>query len=68
MRFEMMMTDGRKSLDGRIRRLVAYVNTHVVHIHAGNPGEQAALDWARKTIEQGIRNLAQSAFANRTED
>ena len=60
MKWETRNVDGTKSLDCKIKRLVNYVNNHVAHMDT-----EESKRWAQKTIENGVRNLAENVFAQR---
>jgi len=55
-----MTMEGYRSLDRRIAKLVAYVNEHI-----NNPkwDKTEAIAWGKKTVEQGIKNIANNTFA-----
>jgi len=69
MKFGYETVEGRKSLDRRIAKLVAYVNEQVekqtIHRSLADPTDQNVADWAIQTIEQGIKNIAESTIAYR---
>lgn len=69
MKFQTMHADGKKSTDAKIRKLVKYVNDTIAEPNLwrrdGVTDEDACAEWAQKTIEQGVRNIASGVFADR---
>ena len=63
MKWEIRNSDGTKSIDRKISKLVAYVNNHVKHM----TDEESAINWSQKVIEEGVIRIASRSFANRIE-
>ncbi|MFH1616933.1 MAG: hypothetical protein ABIG61_17845 [Planctomycetota bacterium] len=60
MTFSYETSDGKKSIDRKVAKLVKYVNHHVKHM-----SDEEATAWAQRTIEQGIKNIASYTVAVR---
>uniref|UniRef100_A0A6M3LAK9 Uncharacterized protein n=1 Tax=viral metagenome TaxID=1070528 RepID=A0A6M3LAK9_9ZZZZ len=73
MKFRAIFPDKSVSIDSKIKRLVKYVNDGLDPKYFDGLGtgywknEQEAIDWARKIIEDGIKNIAFKVFADRVE-
>ena len=73
MKFRAIFPDKSVSIDSKIKRLVKYVNDGLDSLYFNGIGpsywenEQEAINWARKTIEDGIKTLASQVFADRVE-
>ena len=73
MEFAFETSDGRKSLDRKIKKLIEYVNTRAdswieIEKHKyTNQGdlERSVAQWAKETIENGIKNLASNCSVYR---
>ena len=62
MKFNVQTADGKKSIDRKVAKLVRYVNEHVQHM-----ATDEATEWARRTIENGVKNLASYCVAVRVD-
>ena len=71
--FRTINPDGSKSIDHKVKKLVAYVNSRInqqlnqTDLFRGDWTEEKRIDWARETIETGVKNIAADVFADRIE-
>jgi len=61
LKFNIMSINGKGSIDGQIKHLIKYVNEHINQIRWENRDE--AVNWGKKTIEQGMQNIVSNFFA-----
>jgi len=73
MKFSYETSDGYKSIDRKIKKLIAYVNDRIdlwmqIEAHKyNNPAEleNAISKWAAETIRRGIKNIAENTVVYR---